>query len=70
MDAIQGQALAVIKKNPGSRTSRIVELLALPRKSVEDAIWELWSNGTIEIDPDSTLRVTREGEKVFRYFYP
>lgn len=61
------EVLGTIKDNPGLRTSEIVEMLDLPRKRVEDAIWDLYSRGEIQIDADSTLRVTREGEAVFRY---
>jgi len=64
------QVLGTIKKTPGLRTSQIAEALDLPLSRIEDAIWELWSNGKIQIDPDSTLRVTRVSEKVFRHFAP
>jgi len=60
----------VIETNPGLRTSQIITMIDLPRQRVEDAIWELWRDGKIQIDPDSTLRVTRAGEKVFRHFAP
>jgi predicted transcriptional regulator len=69
MNAVR-EVLGTIKDNPGLRTSRIVEMLELPRRRIEDAIWELWRDGTIQINPDSTLRVTRDGEKVFRHFAP
>jgi Mn-dependent DtxR family transcriptional regulator len=59
-----------IKAKPGLRTSQLVEMLGLPRERVEDAIWELWSSGQIQMEPDSTLRLTRDGEKVFRHFAP
>ena len=59
-----------IKKNPGLRTSQVAEVLDLPLRRVEDAIWELWSAGKIQMDPDSTLRMTRKGERVFRHFAP
>lgn len=62
--------LTVIKNKPGLRASQIFELLDMPRSRIEDAIWELWSSGQIQIEPDSTLRVTRDGERVFRHFYP
>ena len=62
--------LGAIKKNPGLRTSQLAETLDVPFKRVEDAIWELWSTGKIQIEPDSTLRLTRAGEKVFRHFAP
>lgn len=64
------EVLGTIKDNPGLRTSRIVEMLDLPRRRIEDAIWELWRDGKIQMDADSTLRVTRDDEKVFRYFAP
>ena len=59
-----------IEANPGLRTSQLVEMIALPRARVEDAIWELWRDGKIQMDPDSKLRITRPGEKVFRHFAP
>jgi predicted transcriptional regulator len=68
-DDIQ-QVFNTIKVHPGLRTSDIIEQLDLPRPRVEDAIWELWSSGKIQIESDSTLRVTREGETVFRHFAP
>ena len=64
------EVLGTITDNPGLRTSQIVEMLDLPRKRVENAIWELWEAGKIQIENDSTLRVTREGEKIFRHFDP
>lgn len=64
------EIFSTIQENPGLRTSQIVEMLDLPYKRVEDAIWELWCDGKIQMEPDSTLRVTREGEKVFRHFAP
>ena len=62
--------LSAIKANPRLLTSQLVEKLSLPRSRVEDAIWELWCDGKIQIDPDSKLRITRPGEKVFRHFAP
>ena len=62
--------LGTIKENPGLRTSQVVTLLDLPRRRVEDALWELWRDGKIQIEPDSTLRLTRDDEKVFRHFAP
>jgi Mn-dependent DtxR family transcriptional regulator len=64
------EVFSMIKANPGLWTSQLVQMLDLPRKRVEDAIWELWSDGKIQMEPDSTLRVTRKGEKVFRHFVP
>jgi predicted transcriptional regulator len=64
------EVLGTIKENPGLRQSQIAEMLDLPIRRVEDAIWELWSSDKIQIEPDSTLRVTRDGEKVFRHFAP
>lgn len=64
------KVLGTVKDSPGLRTSQLVVMLDLPFKRVEDAIWELWRDGKIQIDPDSTLRVTRKGEKVFRHFAP
>ena len=62
--------LGIIKDKPGLRTSQVVDLLGGSRRDVEDAIWALWRDGEIQIEPDSTLRITREGEKVFRHFAP
>ena len=62
------EVLSAIK--PGLRTSQVVEMFDLPRRRVEDAIWALWSSGKIQIEPNSTLRVTRDREKVFRHFAP
>ncbi len=59
-----------IKNNPGRRWRQIAELLDLPERRVEDTIWELWRDGKIQIENDSTLRVTRDGERVFRHFAP
>ena len=59
-----------IKANPGLRTSQLVGMLGLPRSRVEDAIWELWSAAKIQMEPNSTLRITRPDEKVFRHFAP
>jgi Mn-dependent DtxR family transcriptional regulator len=59
-----------IKDNPGLRWSQIAALLDIPRHQVEDIIWELWRNGKIQCEPNSTLRITRKGEKVFRHFAP
>jgi Mn-dependent DtxR family transcriptional regulator len=64
------EVLGVIKGSPGLRTSQIVERIKLPLRSVESAIWELWRDGKIQMEPDSTLRVTRDDEKVFRHFAP
>ncbi len=64
------EVLGTIQENPGLRTSQLAEMLDLPLKRVEDAIWELWSTGKVQMENDSTLRVTRDGEKVFRHFYP
>jgi len=62
--------LGAIKENPGLRTSQIAGILDLPLRQVEDALWELWRDGKIQIEPDSTLRLTRDDEKVFRHFAP
>lgn len=59
--------LGTIKDNPGLRVSQLAEMLDLP---LEDVVWELWSDGKIQINPDYTLRVAHEGEKVFRHFAP
>ena len=56
-----------IKENPGHTWSQIAEMLDIPKRRVEDVIWELWRDGKIQMEADSTLRVTRDGEKVFRY---
>lgn len=64
------EVLGTVEGNPGLRVSQIAEMLDLPLKRVEDVVWELWSDGKIQINPDSTLRVVREGEKVFRHFAP
>ena len=64
------KVLGTIEENPGLLTSQVVELLDLPLRRVEDAIWELWSVGKIQMEQDSTLRITRVGEKVFRHFAP
>jgi hypothetical protein len=57
----------IISENPGLRSSQIIELLKLPYREVEDAIWDLWDAGHIQCDPDSTLRVARAGENIFRW---
>ena len=64
------EVLGLIKSKPGLRTSQVAELIELPLDHIEDAIWELWRDGKIQIESDSTLRVTRDGEKVFRHFAP
>jgi Mn-dependent DtxR family transcriptional regulator len=66
----QRDVFNVIKTTPGLYTSQVVDLLKASRECVEDAIWELWSEGKIQMETDSRLRVTREGEKVFRHFAP
>jgi hypothetical protein len=62
--------LAVIRQNPGLRLSQLADKIALPLRQLEGEIWDLWSSGEIQIEPDSTMRVTRSGEKVFRHFAP
>jgi hypothetical protein len=64
------EVFGTIKDNPGLLTSQIIEMLDLPRQRVEDVIWELWRDGKIQMKSDSTLRITEDGEKVFRHFYP
>lgn len=66
--ALDDRVFDVIKNNPGLRTGEVVRVSTLPRTSVEDSIWRLWSAGCIQIEPDSTIRVTRPNEKVFRHF--
>jgi len=66
----QREIFETIKENPGLRWKQIAEMLDIPDRRVEDAIYELWEQGKIQMENDSTLRVTREGEKVFRHFYP
>lgn len=61
------EILGTIQDNPGHTWSQIAEMLDLPPRRVEDVIWELWRDGKIQMEPDSTLRVTRDGEKVFRF---
>lgn len=61
------EVLGTIKDNPGRTWSQLAELLDLPLRRVERAVWELWRDGKIQIEPDSTLRVTRNGERVFRF---
>lgn len=70
MNEVMTEVLSIIKETPGLRMCQVVERLDLTLRRVEAAIWELWSSGKIQIEPDSTLRVTREGEKVFRHFAP
>lgn len=55
--------------NPGHRTSFYEAQLGIPYRVLEDLVWQLWRDGKIQMEPDSTLRVTRDGEKVFRYDY-
>lgn len=60
--------LRAITEHPGLRfraLARRIECVPLAR--VEDAIWQLWVDGKIQIAPDSTIRLTREGEKIFRH---
>jgi Mn-dependent DtxR family transcriptional regulator len=57
-----------IRENPGLRWKQIAAMLDIPGRRVEDAIWDLWRDGKIQMENDSTLRVTRKGEKVFRHF--
>ena len=64
------KVFGTIKAHPGLWTSQIVQMLDLPRQRVEDAIWKLWSAGKVQMETNSTLRVTRKGEKVFRHFAP
>lgn len=62
--------LRALKTSPGLLTSQLVGMLGLPRARIEDAIWDLWRDGKIQMDPDSKLRITRDDEKVFRHFAP
>ena len=64
------EVLGTIEENPGKTWSQIAKMLDLPSRRVEDAVWELWCDGKVQIEPDSTLRVTRPGERVFRHFAP
>jgi Mn-dependent DtxR family transcriptional regulator len=64
------EIFATIQENPGLRWTQIAAMLDIPDRRVEDAIWELWRDGKIQMENDSTLRVTRDGEKVFRHFAP
>jgi hypothetical protein len=66
----RSKVLEIISSNPGLYQSQIINLVGLPLNRVEDAIWELWSGGQIQIENDSTLRSVRDGEKVFRHFAP
>lgn len=61
------EVLSTIAENPGLRTSDIVEMLDIPRARVEDAIYELWRDRRIQINRDSTLRLPRADETVFRW---
>lgn len=61
------EVLGTIEENPGKTWKQIADLLDLPHRRVEDAIWALYAEGKVQMEPDSTLRVTRPGEKVFRY---
>lgn len=64
------EIIETIRENPGLRWRQIAEMLDIPERRVEDTIWELWRDGKIQMENDSTLRVTRDGEKVFRHDYP
>ena len=64
------EIFATIQENPGLRWKQIAAMLDIPDRRVEDVIWELWRDGKIQMENDSTLRITREGEKVFRHFAP
>lgn len=61
------EVFEVIFMYEGLRCSDVVKHMNTKRNLVEDAIWELYAAGRIQCEPDSTLRPTREGEKVFRY---
>lgn len=61
------QVLAAIKASPGRTWRQIAESLDMPDRHVEDIVWALWRDGKIQMEHDSTLRVTRPGEKVFRH---
>ena len=64
------EIFATIQENPGLLWKQIAVMRDIPDRRVEDAIWALWHDGKIQIENDSTLRVTRAGEKVFRHFAP
>lgn len=61
------QVLEFITNNSGVRFSDVDDAIDEPTRVVEDAIWNLWQQGTIQINPDSTMRPTRKGEMVFRH---
>jgi hypothetical protein len=64
------RVLDVVRRTPGLRNSQVIEKVGLPRRTVEDALWCLWSSGRIQVEPDSRIRATREGEAVFRHEAP
>lgn len=61
------EVFEIIFMYDGLRCSDVVKRMNAKRNLVEDAIWELYATGRVQINPDSTLRPSREGEKVFRY---
>ncbi len=61
------QILRVIETCPGLTWRQVADKLDLPLRHVEDIVWNLWSSGKVQMENDSTLRLTRPGERVFRY---
>lgn len=53
--------------NPGHRQSFYEAQLGMPYRVLEDVMWTLWESGAIQINADSTIRVTRVGERAFRH---
>jgi hypothetical protein len=64
------RVLAAIADQPGYRWRVYAAVTSLPLRRAEDAIYDLWAAGKIQINPDSTLRLARDGEAVFRHFAP
>jgi hypothetical protein len=62
--------LAAIVDQPGYRWRVYAAVTGLPIRHAEDVIYDLWAAGKIQINPDSTLRLVRDGEEVFRHFAP
>lgn len=66
-DLIDDVYATIVHESDELSASGVVSRLGLPRRQVEDAIYELWQSGKIQINPDSTLRPTEPGERVFRH---
>ena len=65
--SITDKIIALFGKTTLLTTDDVVQNLQLPRRDVEDALWDLWAVGVLQMMPDSRFRLARVNEKIFRY---